>query len=151
MATKTKSEFKRLKRGDKLCRVKELPGGAEIRVDGGEFYAHDAKGRYLGWTNNQPEAEHMATTGHVNMMDDASDLSLWLVWNDALDSGENVLEDGEGNQFLSLGHGVVMIACEDKHGWSVELITNQELWDRYKDDEFDVLALQVADKPFRLE
>lgn len=145
--------FKRVKcDAGKSRLVKALPNYSKIERCGKDYEVYDTQGNYLGFSKDLSEAEFMALNGYTNRMDNASDLSLWLVWNDAVASGEKVLEDDEGKQFLSLDHDVVMSAKEDEHGWDVELLSGQLFWDNYRSKEFEgVLALKVAAKPLRLE
>lgn len=144
--------FKRKKHSDgKFRYTKALDGGAEVVFEDDDFWAYDAQGRQLGWTSSQKEAEFMAVHGFPNGMDDASDLSLWLAWNDAVRSGEIVLQDEQGRQFLSLGHRVVMSAMHDEHGFDIELMAEQDFWEAHAAEGFNVLALKIADKPLLLE
>lgn len=149
--SKTKTGFKRQEREGKKVLVKTLPNGAEITKSGDEFYAYDTRRNYLGFASSQEQAEYMASNGYPNIMDDASELSLWEMWNDAINSGEKPLEDKDGTQFLSLGFDTIMFATKDAHGWDVGLMNERDFWIENEDPTYDILALTVAPTPFRLE
>ena len=147
--------FKRLKRDGKMTQCKVLTNGSEIIRDGDEFFAYDASKRYLGWCQNQTEAEHMAEQGYPNHLEEICDLSLWQVWNDGVSCGAIVLQDEHCTQFMSLKDGIVMAA--KKHddgwdGWKVSLMTDNDFLEEYQDEHYSgVLALHIAEKPFVLE
>ncbi len=96
MAVKRKPEFKRVIRDHSTFYVKKLEGGAEVqREHGGAFSAISTTGHYLGWTFNQACAEFMAVNGfcdNFRLHEALCDLSLWVAWNDALNSDVQPLE-----------------------------------------------------------
>lgn len=154
--TTTKGEFRRKQTDDGTINAKELEGGSEIHRTGhgvgAEYFAHDSKGRYLGFHADQQQAELMAIKGHPNVMDDAPELSLWVMWTDAVNFGTKPLEDVENKtQFISLGHKVVMRAQRGEHGWDVSLLSEADFWEQYQLAGTDMLELTIADEPFILE
>lgn len=155
MTKKKLPGFKYEKRGEDLVMIKTHEGGAEVRYDfddGDVFSVYDKDGNYLGWTERLDEADYMAHHGFPNMLEDISDLSLWTMWNDALDCGEKPLEDPtDGTQFLCLRNDIVMSAQQDAQGWEIKLMMYLDFEELYRDEFFPVLRLRVAKKPFRLE
>lgn len=152
MAAK-KTEYKRLEREGEKRLVRVLPNGGEVRKYPHEFNAYDAKGRYLGFTGDEDQAVWMAANGFPNRLDDCNELSLWLAWNDAVDSGNHPVEDSTtGEQFIMLRDGVVMCAKRDKHGWGVQLYDLDTFWDTYSESgPASCLSLPFAEKPYVLE
>jgi hypothetical protein len=144
-----KSAYKRVKRDGKICYVKTLANGAEVHKDGDEFLAHDSAGHYLGFTADEEEAEHLAVNGYVNVpyLDYANELSLWLVWNDAVECGGcRVMQAADGTQILALPNSIYMTAKRDEHGYAVELLAEDELYSRYGSNDFDsCLEVKVID------
>lgn len=157
MAKKALREgFKREKIDGEFESVKTLSNGSKIIDNGSEeifpFGVYGPKGHFLGNITTLKAAEEMGEKGFVSYLDDCSDLSLWTMWNDAVDSGVRVLEEPDSkSQYLSMPDGVVMEAKNDEHGWSIRLLDDSELWTVYGDEEKNYLMLRIAEKPFRLE
>ena len=152
--TKKLSGFKKEKDNEgNNALVKRFENGSYIAHSGEEFYAYNERGQYLGFSTEQDEAEFMAQNGFANQIDDISDLSLWVMWNDAVDSGEKPLEDPEtGEQFLALPNYKTIISVQEgEHGWDVNIISEELLWEMYKHEKYDCLCLRIAEKPHRLE
>lgn len=156
MATKTKerSEFTRELRDGHYHHVKRLAFGGEIHrgKDGETFDAYDSAGTFLGWSTNQAEAEFMATKGFTATptADPAGDLSLYVLWDDAVDSGTRVMVGDNGEQIIALSNSVLLVVTPDRQ---CEIITDVDLYDRYANDEFDSvveLATIPNDKAIRL-
>jgi hypothetical protein len=154
---KKQSGYHRQRRDGKSVLIKSLSMGGEIHRCGQEFNAYDANGNFLGWTENEAEAEYMASHGFVNNpgCDRASDLCWWSLWNDVVDSGHQVLLGSDGEQIISLDHHLFMVAVDAKGGWEIEVLTDQEMGSRYStSEEFDCVSeLKVCPKTsvFRLE
>jgi hypothetical protein len=153
MSTKV-AEFKRVKRNGDTLYIKTLPGGAEVHRSKGEFTVYDYDGNYLGFTADQAKAEAMAMRGRPGLItiDGASDLSLWVMWNDAIENGARVLTDDDGWQIIFIRDGIFMRAKEDDSGYDVDLLTDEEMASYYWDDETETFALELAKgKKLRLE
>jgi hypothetical protein len=132
-------------------RVKTLPNGARVHDNGGDFSAYDSRANYLGFCATEEEAGYIAERGFANQPEEACELSLWAAWNDATAHGLTVLQAPDGEQFIQLPGDVVLGAKKGRHGWDVRLIGSDELFDRYRDERYDVLTLTVAEKPYVLE
>ncbi len=144
--------FKREKLDKKFQMVKTLKNGGKV-VDNGDFDVYDQKGRWLGFVSELWVAEHMASTGFLNNLEKCSELSLWVMWNDAVDSGVQVLTDptDKNTQFIVLPDEVVMEAKKEEDGWITTLMDLDLFWNVHGDDNHDYLLLQIADEPFRLQ
>lgn len=142
MATASKSGFVRETRDGKRVYVKRLSSGCDIvRYDAKkykEYNVYDANGIYLGWTTNLDEAEYMAAKGFVNNpgSDHASELSLWVFWNDAVAAGCSVFLGDDGEQVIAMTDNLFMIAKKDDHGWDVEVLNHLDFEYRYGDETF---------------
>jgi hypothetical protein len=143
---KSKSEFNRVKRNGDTLLVKTLPNGSEVQNNGVDFTAYDADGNYLGFHADQDKAEASAISGKPSIatIDNANDLALWLMWNDAIDSGARVLSDEEGWQIISLRDGIFMRAKADEGGYAVELLTDQDMQDHYWDNDSQTFNLSIV-------
>lgn len=156
MTTKAKPEFRRENREGSYVYVKRLAIGGEVHRDGEEFRAYDADGHYLGFSNDQQEAELMASSGFTNIphMEESSDLSWWVLWNDHVESGNRVFLGDDGEQVIAVRNDLYMVAKEDDRGWDIEIIDDVTLFDRYRNDTYDcVVELKIIpnSKAFRLE
>jgi hypothetical protein len=123
-------------------RVKPLGDGARVHDNGGDFSAYDSRANYLGFCATEEEAGYIAERGFANQLEEACELSLWAAWNDATAHGLAVLQ-APGN--------VVMGAKEGRHGWDLRLLGYDELFDNYRAEQYDVLTLTAAEKPYVLE
>lgn len=149
-----------------LVLVKTMPGGGKVvkphRGRGSSsrpvcYDAYDAGGHYLGNTNSLTDAERAADRGFVILLNDAcSDLSLWVLWNDAVNSGVHVYQTESGSQILALdsnrcpsSHYLIVSEAED--GWDVDLLDINELDMQYGDGDYGLYRLTVAETPFVLE
>lgn len=141
MTTKEKTAYRREKRSGKSAMVRRLSMGGSIIKQGEEFHAFDKNDRFLGWTNDEEEAEYMAYHGLTNSTceESANQISLWMAWNDAVDSGTQVLEAPSGDQVMLLGDCIYMVAEVD--GACVELITDVEIGQRYADPNFPCVRM----------
>lgn len=143
---KTVKEFKRENRDGRYCYVKRLAFGGEVQKNSPtDFTAYDANGHYVGFTGDQAAAEALATSGFVNTpyVDQAPELSLWTLWEDARHSGARIMQSEDGVQVMCLGFGVFM-AVKQNQGWDVELLSDQELADRWYDEDEQCFRLRVC-------
>jgi len=145
--------FARVKRGRRRPLVMKVVGGGEVWKCSDSYEAYDIQGRYLGWTTDLVQAKEMAWHGHVNRLEPVGDLCLWALWNEAVAAGEQVLEDAvTGKQYLTLDGRTVMEATDGDNGWEVELMSRGNLASIYVVQNYPtLLALRIADKPFKLE
>jgi hypothetical protein len=130
---------------------KTLPDGSRIEKVRGGYDAYDAAGRYLGNTKDVNEAQCMAENGFMNRLDDVADLSLWCMWQDAINSGETPVQAEDGTQFLSLPDGIVMSAKRGDHGPEVALLRYEDFYLAHKHPTFSILALKYTAQPLVLE
>src|SRR6266436_6694223 len=110
-----KSEFKEvIDENSEKYFVKDLGDGSEIhkvnnvRRKGDTLFYCYKNNHSLGWTGDQKTAEIVAKNGYVVTMEEASELSLWETWNDAVNSGATVLIDENQTQYMSLGFNIIM-------------------------------------------
>jgi hypothetical protein len=131
--------------------TKRTKNPTRIERRGRDYHVY-VDGRYYGWTPDKATAERMRDERLPGRtaVEDASELSLWTAWNDAVQSGmPTVFEDDEGFQLISFDV-FWLVASRDKHGWNCEYVTNAEFWAEYGNED-DTLRLKFADKPYLLE
>jgi hypothetical protein len=141
-----KSEFKRVNRDGQYRYVKEVAGGGEVHRSKYEFAAYDKDGHYLGFCADQDKAEAMAFSGSPNDMtlDVANELSLWVMWNDAVNGGARVMSDDDGYQIMALPNGVFMRAKDDGKEYETELLSDVEMEEQYWDEANQSYHLHVV-------
>jgi hypothetical protein len=165
LSTAKKSAFRRVPFEGRLQLVKELPCGGKVvkrypRVDDDgapldRFEAYDAKGRYLGSAPLLGSAEAMAFTGRVSFLSNCSELNLWALWNDAIESEEDFYKDEEGTEYLCLGGqtamgaGIVLAARWGPGGPRVRFLATSD--SRISGECGHFYNLTYLDKPTRLE
>lgn len=117
--------------------TKAFPDASYVEWDESGFSAFNKHGYYVGMHAECKVAEYLATKNRANVLDECSELSLWPMWNDAVDSGSRVFRDDDGRQFIYLSNDVLMCASDDKHGYSAEIVQrmdfDQEFWDKQTD------------------
>lgn len=114
-----------------------------------EWSVYDAAGNYMGWSQDRDEALYMAEKGYTNNLntDEAPsvELDLWDLWNTLVDRDARVWNCGDGKQAVALPNSMMLTAKESEHGWEVEIVPLDELWDECADSENDgVCAVTVA-------
>ena len=89
----------------------------------------------------------------IKYFPEMSEISLWQAWNDALNAGEEFLEDKEGRQFIGIGFGLVIGAKKDTYGeYDIKIEPEGVVRSRYRKETMeDLYDLKKAKKPMRLE
>jgi len=156
MSSKTKSAsgFKREKRDGRTVLVKKAGNGEVVKNGPADFLAYDSSGNYLGFFGEEATAAVAAARGRPSIahIDSASDLSLWVAWNDGLDSGARVMADQDDRQIMCFSDSIFLRAHDDRKSWIVEVLTDAEMSDEYWDDGQCTFDLRVLnDGKFRLE
>lgn len=136
--------------------TRTFPGGGRAVLDDEDLEqgeAYDAKGRFLGF-GSKKQIELAAETGRIidSKTSKASELSAWVLWNDAVEAGEEVFETADGAQILGVDNDIHLLARRDEEfGWAVEWLGHGDLEDRYWDSKTECYQFVFADKPFKLE
>lgn len=143
---------KKIGKGGQSLTTKYPKGKAVLdSAESGSGEAYDSKGRWLGFSDEKA-INNAAKNGFLidTTSDKVNDLSMWQMWNDAVEMTIGVMEAEDGSQFLALSDEVYLRVVKDNDGWSCEWLTRADLEERYYDDDLQCFRLKWTDAPFRL-
>lgn len=130
--------------------TRKLENGSTIIINGNHLCdnadAFDSNGRWLGLFSSATPAEK----GYcADFQEKASELSTWLLWNDATQHHTSVLEDDNGSQIIMISYFIYLRASKDHNGWNVEWLSREEIDSQYNNGK--CLKLKHANKIFVLQ